>query len=385
MGSGTKSTYDVGTTGGIGVTRYGGGTGPSMSAYSVPSTGYGSMGGSGDAGSSTVGVTRFSSEGPWENPYGATANEWSKLSAQNKQDIYNGTTDYAHILYPDYYRASGGPISPGSPYWVGEKGPELVVPSGSATVIPHSQSMALATSSQNPADQDKLVAAITDTSTNTKKTAQILDDIKTTGSASGSGLSSGGGSSGGGLSTGGAGGNEQFLQYMAALRTAAANFAAAGIVGGGNIGYGSQGLGATPEQIAFNAVYGGVSAVGSPGANQYENTLAQTAADRVATEARRHKAVYGFAPGGMIGGDSRDTQKVEFFKRPSEKVIIADNDQISDQRSGSSGGGGGQRPIVINQTHNWNGNAPPSKESQAAIRANTAAGIRDALRSVNGR
>ncbi|WP_095200121.1 hypothetical protein [Mesorhizobium carmichaelinearum] len=46
----------------------------------------------------------------------------------------------------------------------------------------------------------------------------------------------------------------------------------------GIIGYGAQGLSPTPQQIA-------------------------------------HRAVYGFSTGGMIGGDSGDTQKVESRRR----------------------------------------------------------------------
>ena len=36
-------------------------------------------------------------------------------------------------------RASGGPVSAGSPYLVGERGPEVFMPSGSGTIIPNSQ------------------------------------------------------------------------------------------------------------------------------------------------------------------------------------------------------------------------------------------------------
>jgi hypothetical protein len=36
-------------------------------------------------------------------------------------------------------RQHGGPVSAGTPYWVGERGPELVVPRTSGTVLPHGQ------------------------------------------------------------------------------------------------------------------------------------------------------------------------------------------------------------------------------------------------------
>ncbi|ANN58687.1 hypothetical protein A9174_19345 [Mesorhizobium loti NZP2037] len=48
---------------------------------------------------SGVGVRGYKSTGPWENPVGATANEWAKLTPQDKQDIYEGKTTYDKILY----------------------------------------------------------------------------------------------------------------------------------------------------------------------------------------------------------------------------------------------------------------------------------------------
>lgn len=41
-------------------------------------------------------------------------------------------------------RAHGGPTQANRPYWVGEEGPELIVPRTSAHVIPHAESMAMA-------------------------------------------------------------------------------------------------------------------------------------------------------------------------------------------------------------------------------------------------
>ncbi|TPK71586.1 hypothetical protein FJ527_26455 [Mesorhizobium sp. B2-4-18] len=52
-----------------------------------------------NANGSGVNVTSYKSYGPWENPNGATANEWAQLTPQNKQDIYDGKTTYDQILY----------------------------------------------------------------------------------------------------------------------------------------------------------------------------------------------------------------------------------------------------------------------------------------------
>jgi hypothetical protein len=35
------------------------------------------------------------------------------------------------------HRAAGGPVSSGEPYWTGERGPELFVPSASGAILPH--------------------------------------------------------------------------------------------------------------------------------------------------------------------------------------------------------------------------------------------------------
>jgi phage-related minor tail protein len=42
-------------------------------------------------------------------------------------------------VYMAQPRATGGPVNAGSPYMVGERGPELFVPSGSGTIIPNNQ------------------------------------------------------------------------------------------------------------------------------------------------------------------------------------------------------------------------------------------------------
>ena len=48
-------------------------------------------------------------------------------------DLNNGT------ITPVQKRAIGGPVSAGKPYLVGERGPELMIPSGSGTIIPNDQ------------------------------------------------------------------------------------------------------------------------------------------------------------------------------------------------------------------------------------------------------
>ncbi|MER9169500.1 hypothetical protein NKI12_19380 [Mesorhizobium australicum] len=345
VGTGTKSIYDVGTTGGIGVTRYGGTSDMTQQNYQVPATG-----GSGTGiGTSGVTVTRFG---------GA--------------------------------RAAGGPIVPGMPYLVGEHGPELVVPSASATVIPNAQSLAMAQSGFTGRDptkeSDRVWTVLMNTEANTRKTAQLLDEIKTTSLTASSGLSSG--SSSGGLSGSGS------SDYARVLAQVKANFHAAGIVGGGSIGYGGQGLAATPQQIARAIINGTASSSGTPSGGSSIGTgyqflhggdMAPAGSNYQDALAYQNRG-YGFATGGI---DSSDTQKVEFFKSPNEKVIIARPDQFADVRPGSSStgsGSGGDRAIT--QTFNvridaQGGNV--SNQSMAALRSQFAAIGRDMARAVNGR
>ncbi|ESY30029.1 hypothetical protein [Mesorhizobium sp. LNJC391B00] len=316
------------------------GTG-TQSTYDVPNQTGGTTG---------VGVTRYSSNGPAVSStpiFNTSTNSWGYTQPKTYQDPR--VLAQVNAMYPQ--RAAGGPISPNTPYWVGEKGPELVMPQSAGTVIPNAQSMTLAnpqsafTGQVATRETDRMWQLFMNIEANTRKTYEGVDKWATTSSYSGgssSSVSSGSSSSGSNL-------DDKARQYRKVLATWNSNFAAAGIVGSGNIGYGAQGLGATPEQIA-------------------------------------RRIVYGMATGGIIGGDSRDTQKVEFFKRPSERVIIADNDQISDQRSGSSrSAGGGERPVEIKQYISIPGGVSPSKESLAELRRQTAMGVRDGLRSLNGR
>jgi phage-related minor tail protein len=50
---------------------------------------------------------------------------------------YNLSGSIAENVFNPAGRASGGPVSANTPYVVGEKGPELFLPSGSGTIIPN--------------------------------------------------------------------------------------------------------------------------------------------------------------------------------------------------------------------------------------------------------
>ncbi|MFB2607372.1 hypothetical protein ACE04B_36315, partial [Rhizobium phaseoli] len=60
---------------------------------------------------------------------------------------------------------------------------------------------------------------------------------------------------------------------------------------------------------------------------------------------------HGFATGGQIMAG--EDQRVEFFKKNSERVIIVDDKKVSDGRGGGgSGSSSGDRPIIINPVFN---------------------------------
>jgi hypothetical protein len=369
IGSGTQSLYDV-PGGTVGVTRYGSdgsSSGPSITANQVSSymgggeaSGYGSSYGV-SGGTNTVNVTRYSSTGPWENPNGATANEWSQLSAADKEAIYEGKTDYAHILYPDYYKsagsfATGGMIHPGDTQQVSFfKSPDETV-----GIFTPGQMQALAdpqsgfNGQQPTANDNRAWTVLMNVEANTKKTAQLLDEIKTATASASSAL---GGSSYGGGSSGVDTSQQAQLsaQYAQVLKQIRSNFAAAGIVGRGIIGYGLDGLASSPEEIARNIVYGGAKPTG-------------------------------FATGGMIAPG--DSQEVRFFKSPEETVAIFTPQQVQALQGANQNGQAtatDQRPITFQMPITVQGGGQVSNDSIAEMKRQFALALREGLRSINGR
>ncbi|TPI54740.1 hypothetical protein FJ417_24635 [Mesorhizobium sp. B3-1-7] len=319
VGSGTQSLYDVpnsnGGTSSVGVTRYGGDgstSGPSITANEVPSSGYGSQGGSGSPGTSTVNVWRF---------------------------------------------ATGGMIHPGDTQQVSFfKSPDETV-----GIFTPGQMQALAspqsafTGTQPTQDQDRMWTVQMNIEANTRKTTQILDDIRTA-TASSASVFSGSSSSGGSSSSNGTTDrSERDAYFMQIFKQYQSNFQAAGVVAGQPIGYG-LGNSSSPFQIALKAT----------------------------------QAKYGFASGGMIGGDAGDTQKVEFFKNPNEKLIIARPDQFTDARSqpaAANSNAANDRPLIgtLSMPIYLQAGAQVTKDSAAELKRQAVLAIREALRGINGR
>lgn len=330
VGSGLQSSYQVPTT-------YGGaesaGTG---SSYGV-------------SGSSNVNVTRFSSTDRQisQTPiFNTSTNSWGYVQPTTYQDP--NVLAQVNAMYPA--RAAGGPIAANMPYWVGEHGPELVMPSSAGTVIPNAQSMALAnpqsafTGQVATSDANRMWTLQMNIEGNTRKTTQLLDEIKAASASTSSALGSS--SYGGGSTAGGT--DSQHAAYMAALATARSNYAAIG--GRQPLGYGLDGLAATPEQIA-------------------------------------HRAVYGFNSGGMIAPG--DTQQVKFFKSPDEAVAIFTPQQLKAIQGANqnqpAAANNDQRPISVTIPITVQGGAQVSKDSVAEMRRQFSLALREGLRGINGR
>ena len=67
---------------------------------------------------------------------------------------------FAGALFRGNMRAEGGPVKKGEPYVVGEKGPELIVPSESGNVIPNDEYSNLASSINQSVGGDRVKTVI---------------------------------------------------------------------------------------------------------------------------------------------------------------------------------------------------------------------------------
>lgn len=86
----------------------------------------------------------------------AAMNQQNSMSVLGMaQGVAGGITgsDIRMKMAPPQMRADGGPIAAGQPYIVGERGPELVVPSQPGTVVPN-EAIAPSTWGAAPADED---------------------------------------------------------------------------------------------------------------------------------------------------------------------------------------------------------------------------------------
>lgn len=78
-----------------------------------------------------------------QNNNGGSLWSWLTASSKNKSDPLMNFFSSINKFVNESARASGGPVTGGVPYLVGERGPELVIPSQSGTVIPADQTVSM--------------------------------------------------------------------------------------------------------------------------------------------------------------------------------------------------------------------------------------------------
>ncbi|MBE0615139.1 MAG: hypothetical protein IH604_15815 [Burkholderiales bacterium] len=71
--------------------------------------------------------------GPMANAMGSNAGGFSSLLG----NIFGPSTQAAAPVADAFFMADGGPVSKGAPYIVGERGPELFIPSSSGNIVPN--------------------------------------------------------------------------------------------------------------------------------------------------------------------------------------------------------------------------------------------------------
>jgi hypothetical protein len=266
-------------------------------------------------------------------------------------------------------RAAGGPVASGQTYLVGEQGPELVTMGGAGMVANTNSTASILSGGRDTlslmedhlyniinelkihtnyfetadADFDTMITALQAIKAAVDASAASLASSSATSSSGGSGASS---SLSSGYS-GGWGGNtdSSAMPYNSAVDyTSAYNF----------MGYGS---------------YNGTGAIG------YDTYTITPSVNGPATGIKDlHKPA--FATGGQImpGED----QRVEFFKKGSERVIIVDDKKVSDGRGGQQQQNA-ERPISL--TVNINGGDMADKRSQQAVIDQFRRAVQQAVRS----
>ncbi|AWI58630.1 phage tail length tape measure family protein [Sinorhizobium fredii] len=261
-------------------------------------------------------------------------------------------------------RAAGGPVSAGGTYLVGERGPELLQMGGSGQVTNTNSTASILSGGRDTLSliEDHAYSTLMELRIHTNYWADMDSDMEEmiaclkalkAASASysgGSSYSAGSSSSGGSYSRGGSssGGSSHLDQYSPYYFNAARNFAGRG--------------GGRYDPVADAMLNGNVSALNGVSGGPTQG-LANMLADHgpMPSLLDRLKRQVGFATGGQIMAG--EEQKVEFFKKNKERVIIVDDNKVSDQR------GGGQQaapqPAPIYMTNHFNGDVSDARSRQA--------------------
>ncbi|ARO24738.1 phage tape measure domain-containing protein [Rhizobium sp. TAL182] len=244
-------------------------------------------------------------------------------------------------------RAAGGPTDAGKTYLVGEKGPELLTMGGAGNVTNADSTASILSGGRDTLSliEDHVYNTLQELRIHTNYFETYESDftemvaclkavesgITSVAVAARSTASVSYGSSGGGSSRGG---------------------------GGFGSGSGSQGSGGSPN---YNSIYTGIGITYTNGTGAIGYGTYNISPSVIGTQ--RNPGLHGFATGGQImpGED----QKVEFFKKNTERVIVVDDNKVLDGRSGAEGGQGkSERPINLHV--NFNGGAALDQRSRQA-------------------
>jgi len=283
--------------------------------------------------------------------YFATSQQYAQITPEGRERIYRGQSDYLkelsrkptgmvtqdeiNSMYSlQGYRAAGGPVSAGGTYMVGEQGPEIVTFPGSGYVTNANMTASILSGGRDMLSliedhgYDILAELRVHTrywETNDDDNNEIIACLKKlesyggSSSYSGSSRSSSSGSSYSGSSGSSDSGNDVRDPYSPYYFNAARNNAGRG--------------GGRYDPIADALMNGNTEALRNLSGGPTAGISRALAGHNMPSLLDRLKKQAGFATGGQImpGED----QKVEFFKRRKERVIIVDNDNVSDQRGAS--------------------------------------------------
>lgn len=372
--------------------------------YTVPSSGGGTknvnvLGGGNNAstqeynfGGKRVGVTSFGGNDDWINiggmqryslqeqgamslgqyqaTFGGSAQEYASMQGRLYNQMMTGqipfspgvggtgttTSEYnfgGSTVTVHGQRAAGGPTDAGKTYLVGENGPELMTMSGAGNVTNANSTASILSGGRDTLSliEDHLYNALAELRIHTNyfetyesdfgEMIACLKEVET----------------------------EINSVASAARSTASSSYGYS--AGGGNSsrssgGYGRSSANSNSAVADYNSVYmgPGISFTNGTGAIGYG--VYNITPSVLGTQRNPGMGNAGFATGGQIlpGED----QKVEFFKRNKERVLIVDDGKVSDQRSGggSSGSGKSERPIQItNHFHGGDIGDARSRQSMA--------------------
>lgn len=299
--------------------------------YTVPASGGGTKGINVYGGAADFTAQQYTVNGKTIGVYGGRGNYSTQqgylVDQSDVQTMYD-TLGYSGA------RAAGGPVSAGGTYLVGENGPELLTMSGAGQVTNTNSTAAILSGGRDTLSliEDHLYNIVQELRIHTGYWADAQSDMQemiaclnalksvaSSGSSYSGGSSYSSGSSGGSYGSGSSSGGQSHLDPMSPYYfNAARNFAGRG--------------GGRYDPVADAMLNGNVAALAGA-SNGYTNYLRQLeigGSGAAPSLLDRLKRQLGFANNGQImpGED----QKVEFFKRNKERVIIVDDNRVSDQR-----------------------------------------------------